>query len=37
VNPLCQFGEIRPGSDVPVLNEREIRASTGNLFLFALM
>jgi hypothetical protein len=31
---LVQFGEKIEGYDVPVLNEREIRASAGILFLF---
>jgi hypothetical protein len=30
---LIQFGEIVDGYDIPVLNEREIRASAGILFL----
>lgn len=37
MNPVFQFGEIRTGFDVPVLNEREVRASAGILFLFALV
>jgi hypothetical protein len=34
---MIQFGETVEGYDIPVLNEREIRASAGILFLFALM
>ena len=30
---IIQFGENVPGYDIPVLNEREIRASAGLLFL----
>lgn len=33
MNKLIQFGEIVPGYDIPVLNEREIRAAAGILFL----
>ncbi|MGO4290209.1 DUF4395 domain-containing protein [Chitinophaga sp. RAB17] len=33
MNKLMQFGEIVDGYDIPVLNEREIRASAGILFL----
>ncbi|WP_110057348.1 DUF4395 domain-containing protein [Chitinophaga sp. S165] len=33
MNKLIQFGEIVTGYDTPVLNEREIRASAGMLFL----
>lgn len=33
MNNLIQFGEIVAGYDIPVLNEREIRASAGILFL----
>jgi hypothetical protein len=33
VNPIIQFGEEVEGYAVPVLNEREIRASAGILFL----
>ncbi len=32
-----QFGEHLPGYDVPVLNERAVRAGAGLLFLFAMM
>lgn len=31
---MKQFGETIPGYNIPVLNEREIRASAGILFLF---
>jgi hypothetical protein len=31
---IIQFGEQVPGYDIPVLNEREIRAAAGILFLF---
>lgn len=37
MNKLFGFGETIPGYDVPVLNEREVRASAGILFLFAFM
>lgn len=33
VNKIIEFGEIVEGYDIPVLNEREIRASAGILFL----
>src|SRR5450432_4753633 len=33
MNKLIQFGENIEGYDIPVLNEREIRASAGILFL----
>ena len=33
MNKLIQFGEIIEGYNIPVLNEREIRASAGILFL----
>ena len=33
MNPLRQFGETVEGYDLPVLNEREIRASAGILFI----
>ncbi len=39
-NKIIQFGEIIEGPDgfaFPVLNEREIRAAAGILFLFAIM
>jgi hypothetical protein len=34
---IIHFGERVPGYDIPVLNEREIRAAAGILFLFALI
>lgn len=34
MNKLIQFGENVGGYDIPVLNEREIRASAGIVFLF---
>lgn len=34
---LFGFGETVPGYDVPVLDEREVRAAAGILFLFALV
>ena len=34
MNKVIQFGETVEGYDIPVLNEREIRASAGILFLF---
>lgn len=34
---LFQFGEQVPGYDVPVLNEREVRASAGILLLLAMI
>ncbi len=34
---LLGFGETIAGYDVPVLNEREVRAAAGILFLFAFM
>lgn len=34
---FLQFGESVPGFNIPVLNEREIRASSGILFVFALI
>lgn len=33
MNPAMQFGETVQGFDIPVLNEREVRASAGILFL----
>lgn len=33
MNKVFQFGEIVPGYDIPVLNEREIRAGAGILFV----
>jgi hypothetical protein len=37
MNKLFGFGETIAGYDVPVLNEREVRAAAGILFLFAFM
>ncbi|TNC96093.1 MAG: Uncharacterized protein FD119_1930 [Stygiobacter sp.] len=34
---IFRFGEAVPGYDVPVLNEREVRAAAGILFFFALV
>ncbi len=34
MNKVVQFGETVKGYDIPVLNEREIRAAAGLLFLF---
>lgn len=34
---LFAFGETVPGYEVPVLNEREVRAAAGILFFFALV
>lgn len=34
---LFSFGETVPGYDVPVLDEREVRAAAGILFFFALL
>lgn len=34
---FVRFGEDVPGYDVPVLNERAVRASAGILFLFAIV
>jgi hypothetical protein len=36
-NPLFQFGQKLPEYEVPVLNERAVRASAGILFLFAIV
>jgi len=36
-NSIIQFGEVVSGYNVPVLNEREIRASAGILFLFLFL
>ena len=35
--PLFAFGERLPGFEVPVLNERAVRAAAGLLFLFAMV
>ena len=37
MNKFKQFGEDVEGFQVPVLNEREVRASAGILFLFAFI
>ena len=37
MNKIIGFGETVPGYDVPVLNEREVRAAAGILFFFALV
>jgi hypothetical protein len=37
MNKIIQFGEEVEGYNIPVLNEREIRASAGILFLFMLI
>ena len=37
MSKLLGFGETLPGYDVPVLNEREVRAAAGILFLLALV
>lgn len=37
MSKLIQFGEKVDGYDIPVLNEREIRATAGILFLFAFI
>ncbi len=37
MNKLFAFGETVAGYDVPVLNEREVRAAAGILFFFALV
>ena len=36
-NPVFQFGEVRPEYQIPVLNERAVRASAGILFFLALV
>jgi len=36
-NSLFQFGQKRPEYEVPVLNERAVRASAGLLFFFAIV
>jgi hypothetical protein len=36
-NSIFQFGQKLPGYDVPVLNERAVRASAGILFFFAIV
>ena len=37
MNNIIKFGEDVEGYNIPVLNEREIRASAGILFLFVFM
>lgn len=37
MSKVIQFGEQVPGYSIPVLNEREIRAAAGILFLFIFM
>ena len=37
MSKIFSFGETVPGYDVPVLNEREVRAAAGILFFFALV
>lgn len=37
MNKLIQFGENVDGYTIPVLNEREVRAAAGILFLFAFL
>jgi hypothetical protein len=37
MSKIIRFGETIPGYDVPVLNEREVRAAAGILFFFALV
>ena len=37
MNTIIRFGEDVEGYNIPVLNEREIRASAGILFLFMLI
>jgi hypothetical protein len=36
-NTIFQFGEIRPEYQIPVLNERAVRAAAGILFFWALI
>lgn len=36
-NAILQFGEMRPEYQIPVLNERAVRAAAGILFLLALV
>ncbi len=36
MSKTIQFGEIVEGYNIPVLNEREVRASAGILFLFKI-
>ncbi len=37
MNKIIQFGENVEGYDIPVLNEREVRASAGILFLLLII
>jgi hypothetical protein len=37
MTPLFQFGETVDGYDIPVLNERAVRAAAGILFVFAIV
>ena len=37
MNKIIQFGENVEGYDVPVLSEREVRASAGILFLLLII
>lgn len=37
MSKLIQFGEVVEGYKIPVLNEREVRAAAGILFLFAFI
>ena len=37
MNSIFSFGEKVPEYDMKVLNEREVRASAGILFLFAMI
>jgi hypothetical protein len=37
MSDIIRFGEIVPGYEIPVLNEREVRAAAGILFFFALL
>ena len=37
MNKMISFGETVPGYEVPVLNEREVRAAAGILFFLALV
>jgi hypothetical protein len=37
MNRIIGFGETVEGYDVPVMNEREVRAAAGILLVFAMM
>ena len=37
MNKVIRFGEDVEGYEIPVLNEREVRATAGILFLFAFL